>query len=91
MRTLDLTHDGHKFLKNLAPKQFKQVTGKILSLLREPFPQDCIHVSGHPGVRRVDTGEYRICYSASDRCIEIIVVGIRNDDAVYKTLHRVSG
>jgi hypothetical protein len=41
-------------------------------------------------MRRVDVGEYRICYSATGASIEVIVVGLRNDDAVYKKMNRVS-
>jgi mRNA interferase RelE/StbE len=89
LETLDITYRVQGFLTGLQAKQSKQVTDKILSLMRDPFPQDCKHLSGHPGMRRVDVGEYRICYSVKDFCIEIVVVGPRNDDAAYKQLHRV--
>ena len=88
---IDLTRRAQDFLKDLQPKQFKQVTNKILSLLRDPYPQDCKHLAGHPGCRRVDVGEFRVCYEASDNVVRIAVVGRRNDDSVYKELNRVSG
>ena len=88
---IDLTRRAHDFLKDLQPKQFKQVTNKILSLLRDPYPQDCKHLAGHPGFRRVDVGEFRVCYETSDNVVRIAVVGRRNDDAVYKELNRVNG
>ena len=88
---IDLTRRAQDFLKDLQPKQFKQVTNKILSLLRDPYLQDCKHLAGHPGFRRVDVGEFRVCYEASDNVVRIAVVGRRNDDSVYKELNRVSG
>jgi mRNA interferase RelE/StbE len=88
---IDLTRRAHKFLANLQSKQFKQVTGRILSLSRDPYPQDCKHLSGHPGFRRIDVGEFRVCYEASDGVVRIAVVGKRNDDAVYRELNRVNG
>lgn len=88
---IDLTRRAQKFLSDLQPKQFKQVANKILSLSREPYPQDCKHLSGHPGFRRVDVGEFRVCYEASDDVVRVAVVGRRNDDAVYKELRRTTG
>jgi mRNA interferase RelE/StbE len=64
----------------------------MLALLRDPYPADCKHLSGHPGFRRVDIGEYRICYEViTGGIIKVAVVGARNDDAVYKELKRVHG
>jgi mRNA interferase RelE/StbE len=87
---LDLTRRAQKFLHDLQPKQFKQVADAIFSLLRNPYPQDCKHLSGHPGFRRIDVGEFRICYEFSDGIIRVAVVGSRNDDAVYRELIRVN-
>ncbi len=88
---INLTRRAQDFLKDLQPKQFKQVANKIFSLLRNPYPEDCKHLSGHPGFRRIDIGEYRVCYVVSNEVVNIVVVGPRNDDAVYKELNRVNG
>ncbi len=88
---IDLTRRALDFLNDLQPKQFKQVTNSILSLLRNPYPEDCKHLSGHTGFRRIDIGEFRVCYEVSDGIVRIVVVGRRNDDAVYKELKRVNG
>jgi mRNA interferase RelE/StbE len=88
---IDLTRRAQKFLGDLQPKQFKQVTSRILSLMREPYPADCKHLSGHPGFRRIDIGEYRVCYEVNNGTVRVAVVGARNDDAVYKELQRVDG
>ncbi|MDP2278117.1 MAG: type II toxin-antitoxin system RelE/ParE family toxin [Nitrospirota bacterium] len=87
----DLTHRARKYLDDLQPKQFKQVTNRILSLSKDPYPADCKHLSGHPGFRRIDIGEYRICYEVKNGTIYVSVVGARNDDAVYKEFQRING
>jgi mRNA interferase RelE/StbE len=85
---LDLSKSARDFLADLQAKQVKQVTVKIFDLLREPFPQDAKHLSGYPGYRRIDAGEFRMCYKVVGEIIRIVVVGKRNDDAVYKELAR---
>ena len=79
---LDLSNQARKFLDTLPPKQFKQVGSKMLNLERNPFPADYRHLSGHPGVFRVDIGEYRICYTSKESLTKIGVIGKRNDDSV---------
>ena len=45
-------------------------------------------MSGYPGYRRIDAGEFRMCYTVVGKVIRVVVVGKRNDDAVYKELER---
>jgi mRNA interferase RelE/StbE len=85
---LDLSKSASDFLGDLQPKQFKQVAVKIHDLLRDPFPQDTKHLSGYPGYRRIDAGEFRMCYTVVGEIIRVVVVGKRNDDAVYKEMER---
>jgi mRNA interferase RelE/StbE len=44
---------------------------------------------GARGERRVDIGEYRVVYSVVDDVVEVLVVGKRNDDEVYKLWERM--
>lgn len=85
---LDLSRDAYNFLAGLQAKQYKQVAGKVLDLQRDPNPADSKHLSGRPGVKRVDSGEYRICYRADKNVVQIVVIGKRNDDEVYKLIER---
>jgi mRNA interferase RelE/StbE len=85
---LDLSNSARDFLSDLQAKQFKQVAVKIHDLLRDPFPQDAKHLSGYPGFRRIDAGEFRMCYKVVGQVIRVVVVGKRNDDAVYKEMAR---
>ena len=87
---IDITKRAHDFLKKLQPKEFKQVGNKIFSLIRNPYPNDCRHLSGYTDYRRVDIGEFRICYTLSNKIICIVLVGKRNDDSVYKKLRRIT-
>jgi mRNA interferase RelE/StbE len=85
---LDLSRDARDFLDDLQPKQFKQVATRILALQREPIPNDAKHLAGHPGYRRIDCGEFRVCYAVADGVVRITIVGKRNDDDVYRRLAR---
>ena len=84
---LDMTNRARKFLEDLESKQFKQVVVKMLSLLRNPYPNDSEHLSNR-NYRRVDIGEIRIVYQVTQNVIEILVIGKRNDGAVYTTFNK---
>jgi mRNA interferase RelE/StbE len=80
---LDLTNKARKSLEGLENKQCKQVALKMLSLLRDPFPNDSEKLTGS-NYRRVDIGEYRIVYDVKDNVVQVLVIGPRNDGTVYK-------
>jgi mRNA interferase RelE/StbE len=79
------------FFKGLQPKIAAQIAKKVLSLNIDPLPVDSKELSGYPGYFRVDSGEYRIVYqfNPSEDLVQIILVGKRNDDEVYKQLKRL--
>jgi mRNA interferase RelE/StbE len=81
---LDMTNKAFKFLTGLESKQCKQVAIKMLSLLRNPYPNDSEQLKGPTKYRRVDIGEYRIVYDVQDNVIQILAIGPRNDGAVCK-------
>lgn len=90
-RTLDLTNEAADFLEKLRqPKQYKQVAQRVLGLMQDPEPHDSSPLKGRKyeaaGLRRVDVGEYRIVYRFADTRVEVILIGHRNDDAVYRDL-----
>ena len=88
MLRLDLTKKTIVFLDKLPPKQFKQVSNKIFSLMTNPKPHDSKELKGHP-YRGTDIGEYRIIYRVEQDVLKIVLVGKRNDSAVYKKLARL--
>ncbi len=87
MLRLNLTRDALSFLDGLPGKQFKQVVSAMFGLLKNPEPHDSSALRGYP-YRRVDIGEYRIVYQLQGDELQIIVIGGRNDDAVYRKLTR---
>lgn len=87
---LNLSKTARDFLADLQPKQCKQVAMKILELQSEPFPHDAKHLSGYPNYRRIDLGEFRVCYKVENGIIFVSVVGKRNDDEVYRQLSRAT-
>ncbi|MDM8541313.1 type II toxin-antitoxin system RelE/ParE family toxin [Desulfococcaceae bacterium HSG9] len=88
MLKLDLTKKALTFLDKLPPKQFKQVSNKIFSLMKNPEPHDSKELKGYP-YRGTDIGEYRIIYRVEEGVLKIALVGKRNDSAVYKKLTRL--
>jgi mRNA interferase RelE/StbE len=84
---LDLSKQSLKFVKNLPPKQFRQVLNKILALMSDPNPTDSIKLTGSP-YKRTDIGEYRIIYDVEDDCVKVYYTGKRNDADVYKLLKK---
>ncbi|MEY2834192.1 MAG: hypothetical protein RLZZ574_3452 [Cyanobacteriota bacterium] len=81
------------FLNGLQPKIAAQISTKVLSLNLDPFPADSKKLKGYDKYYRVDSGEYRIVYTYNSTAdlIEIILVGKRNDDEIYKKLERLLG
>ena len=75
-------------MRNYLPKVYKQVMSKIISLQFNPRPHDSKKIGlGF----RVDKGEYRIYYQVNEdeQLVEVLVVGKRNDDEVYKVIRRM--
>ena len=79
---------ANKFIQSLPPKQYKQVAARIFLLSRDPRPADIQSLAGHPGMYRIDQGEYRIVYMINDAAMVITIrrIGKRNDDEVYRGL-----
>jgi mRNA interferase RelE/StbE len=81
------------FLKGLQPKIAAQIAKKVFALNIAPLPTDSKSLKGYPGLYRVDLGEYRIVYrfDVEADVIQILLVGKRNDDEVYKQLKQLMG
>jgi mRNA-degrading endonuclease RelE of RelBE toxin-antitoxin system len=73
-----------KYLKELQPKQAKQIAVGIMALSFESMPQDCTHLSGYPGHFRKTLGEYRVIFEKNPNLIQIKLIGPRNDNEVYR-------
>ena len=87
-RKLDYTKDFLKELSGFPAKHFKQVVTKVLSLTQDALPPDSKQLQGYQGLYRIDSGEYRVIYRLRDDAVEILIVGKRNDDEVYRLLAR---
>ncbi len=88
MLKLNLTNAALNFLDALPAKQFKQIVNTLFALLKNPTPQDSKILKGYD-YHRVDCGEYRIIYAVVDDELQVILIGKRNDDDVYKKLKRL--
>lgn len=89
MPTPKTSKDALEFIRKMQPKQARQVLLRILDLCQNPNPPDSKAIHGLSGnLRRVDSGEFRIAYRLQGDTLEILVVGKRNDDEVYRDLSR---
>jgi mRNA interferase RelE/StbE len=81
------------YLEGLQPKVRAQIATKAMSLALDPTPPDCRPLTDYPGYLRVDAGEHRIvyCFHQEDDVVEVMLVGKRNDDEVYRRLKRKLG
>lgn len=87
---LSMTKTALKAAKKLDAKQFRQVVSAVLSLLDNPEPHDSQLLKGAGrGERRIDVGEYRVIYAVAGDLVEVLVIGQRNDDDVYKIWERM--
>jgi len=93
MPKLDGLRSVLEFTAGLQPKVAGQIARKVLALGDNPKPADSQELAGHVGLRRVDIGEYRIVYAYmdGDDLVEVLLIGKRNDDDVYKRLRRLTG
>ena len=94
MPKVELYRPAAKFLQNLPPKQARQVASKITALREELAPEsarrpsDVKPLKGYP-YWRADVGEYRIIYHVAGDTLHVPLIGKRNDDEVYRRLHRL--
>lgn len=88
---LKITKQALKFCKKLDAKQYRQVVSAIMELTTNPEPHDSQPLQGASrGERRLDVGEYRIIYAVEgEELVDVMVVGKRNDDDVYKLWERM--
>lgn len=90
MRKSNFDPRTEKFLRKLPKKHGNQIARKVEALLLNPYPQDAYQLHGYPAWR-VDSGEYRIIYQVTNTWIFVLIVGKRNDSAVYKELRKRFG
>ena len=82
---LSLSKASVRFLDTLPPKQYRQVTRKIIQLMADPRPADTERLKGYE-YWRVTAGEYRIIFDVKDGVLRVLAIGKRNDDEVYRRL-----
>lgn len=85
MLPLSLSRASVRFLDTLPPKQYRQVTRKIIMLMANPQPADAERLKGYD-YSRVTVGEYRVIFDVHDGVLRVVTIGKRNDDEVYRRL-----
>jgi mRNA interferase RelE/StbE len=89
MPRINLSKRAAKFPQRLPAKHRRQIAMKILALADDPTPPDSAALKGHH-YRRADIGEYRIIYEVAGGELRVLLIGRRNDAAVYNQLRRMT-
>ncbi|MCX6373577.1 MAG: type II toxin-antitoxin system RelE/ParE family toxin [Actinobacteria bacterium] len=74
-----------RFIDTLPPKQYRQVTRKIIMLMADPQPTDAERLKGYD-YSRATVGEYRVIFAVHDGVLRVIAIGKRNGDEVERRL-----
>ena len=90
MLRIDIAKRVEKFQARLPAKHRRQIAARIIALANDPNAQDTKNLQGSD-FRCADSGEYRIVYRVSGQALQIVLVGKRNDDKVYRQLRRLRG
>lgn len=85
MLPLSLSKASVRFLDRLPPKQYRQVTRKIIMLMANPQPTDAERLKGYD-YSRVTVGEYRVVFDVQGGVLRVIAIGKRNDGEEYRRL-----
>ena len=91
MLKIDLSRQAEQFLRALAPKQARQIAGKIKALAEQAGALPSEPLKGYAPMRRLKAGEFRIIFLIEDEMVKVALIGKRNDDDVYKALARKLG
>ncbi|MGL5447187.1 MAG: type II toxin-antitoxin system RelE family toxin [Rhabdaerophilum sp.] len=88
MPRLVLSKQAAAFLQALPAKPARQIAEKIAALAANPDSVPSELLKGYAPMRRLKSGEFRIIFVVEDDCVQIRLIGKRNDDEVYKALGR---
>lgn len=89
MPKIDLSRQAARFLADLPKKQARQIAEKVMALEQEPEPAGSLVLKGYAPLRRLKAGEFRIVYRLDGEVVQVLVIGRRNDDDVYRMLARL--
>ena len=85
---IDLSKQAAEFLREVAPKQSRQIAEKLKRRALSPsaLPSDALR--GYAPMRRLKSGEFRIIFALEGAVVQVRLIGKRNDDEIYKALER---
>jgi mRNA interferase RelE/StbE len=90
MLKIDVFKPAQDFLEDVPAKHRKQLVAKLMDLRREPYPPAAKALAGYPFFR-VRAGDYRIVYAVVADTLNVLLIGKRNDDEIYRQLRRIVG
>ncbi len=88
MPRIDLSKQAAEFLRELAPKQSRQIAEKLNQLAVDPSALPSEALRGYAPMRRLKSGEFRIIFALEGDVVQVRLIGKRNDNEIYKALER---
>jgi mRNA interferase RelE/StbE len=89
MLEIDIFPNADTFLRSLPPKRAEQILCKIEFLASNPHTPRSKLLEGFAPLRRFRSGDYRIIYLVTETLLSVVLIGKRNDDAIYRQLMRL--
>ncbi len=86
----DIYLDALEFIQTLDPKRAAQIWKKIQQLCEDPTSGNNRKLEGS-SFSRMRAGDYRIIFEVEGEKLNVILVGPKQNDEVYKTLKRLYG
>lgn len=90
MLKVDIFDPAKDFIKSQTLDRQKQIAKKINMLRESPTSGETKPLVGYDFLR-TRCGDYRIIHDNDGETLNVLLVGLRDDDAVYKELKRLYG
>ncbi|MBK8455923.1 MAG: type II toxin-antitoxin system RelE/ParE family toxin [Phyllobacteriaceae bacterium] len=89
MRRIDFSRQAEAFLRKLPTKHASQISERIVALAAHPDGAALEPPKGHTPLMRLKSGEDRVIVEMNADLLDVLLVGKRNDDEVYKLVERL--
>lgn len=81
-----VSESAAEFIHGQNKKIQRQLHKKMKNLESDPYPSNCVKLSGGDDLYRIRSGDYRIIYTVKNNKITVLVLKIGYRKDVYKGL-----
>ena len=83
MYNIEIIPSARKSLDSLAKRSFIQLKDRILALVSNPRPHNCIKLTADEGYR-VRSGDYRVLYRIDDKRKIVYIYRVKHRKEAYR-------